>query len=331
LHRLARIVLTTLLLFFFVYPWMGLAAESGPKSHKVGVLIFSQSFMPAYQGFKEGLERLGYHEGENIHFDVQVIGMDMSRVPELGNRFKEGRYDLILTTTTPITRAVQRQNLEGGVPVIFTMVASPLRSKLVASLKRPGGSISGISHIAFEILPRRLMLFKTAFPDMRRVALFFNQKEEFLQGHVEQYLSSVAQELGLELMEIHVAGGSELEMASQSLSRADFDGIFMLPDPGSVALLGQLNALARRERLPLMVVDNNLLARAGVMGYSPGFYDVGVQAADMAHAVFQGADIGSLPVQNPERIRLVVSMREIIKLGLTVSEKILSQADEIIR
>jgi len=331
LNRLIRIVLTPLLLFFFVYPQVGLAAESGPKPRKVGVLIFSQSFMPAYQGFKEGLERLGYTEGGNIHFDVQVIGKEMSRVPELVSRFKEEDYDLILTTTTPVTQAVQRQNQGEGIPVIFTLVANPLRSKLVTSLKRPGGSISGISHIAFEILPRRLMLFKTAFPDMRRVALFFNQQETFLQGHVEQYLNSVAEELGLELVEIHVAGGSELEAVSQTFSRADFDGIFMLPDPGSVALLGQLNALARRERLPLMVVDNNLLARAGVMGYSPGFYDVGGQAADMAHAMFQGAEVGSLPVQNPDRIRLVVSMREVRKLGLTISEKILSQADEIIR
>ena len=329
MSRLIRIVLTPLLLFFFVHLQIGLAAETGPKPHKVGVLIFSQSFMPAYQGFKEGLERLGYTEGENIHFDVQVIDKEVSRVPELVSRFKEGRYDLILTTTTPVTRAVQSQNLR--MSVIFTLVANPLRSELVASLKRPGGNISGISHIAFEILPRRLILFKTAFPDMRRVALFFNQKEAFLQGHVEQYLSGVAEELGVELVEIHIASGSELEALSQTLSRADFDGIFMRPDPGSVALLGQLNALARRERLPLMVVDNSLLAKAGVMGYSPGFHDVGVQAANMAHAVFQGADIGSLPVQNPDHIRLVVSMREVRRLGLTISEKILSQANEIIR
>ena len=298
---------------------------------RIGVLLFSDSFRPAFEGLRDGLAELGFTEGATIRFDVHDLQRDPGRLPELQGRFRSKPVTLVFTTTTPVAQQMQRLDPDHSLPLVFTAVSSPLNSGIVDSLRHPGKNTTGVSHISFETLPRRLMLFKTAFPAMRRVAVFFNPREAFLQGHLERYLSRAAAEAGVELVQVPVSGAEEMRRQVERLDRSRIDGIFMLPDPTSVALLDQLQSLASRERLPLMVVDNSLLSRAGVIAYSPAFYDVGRQAAGMVAAILRGARAGSLPVQNPRRIRLVVSMREANRLGLRPSDEILAQADEIIR
>lgn len=311
-------------------PAPGVDAEA-VETPQVAVLLFSSSFRPAFDGLRDGLAGLGFEAGRSIQFDVHDLRRDLDQMPTLLQRFQRRTVDLVFTTTTPVVQRVQALDPEHALPLVFTLVSSPLNSGIVASLRHPGSNTTGISHISFETLPRRLLLFKTAFPGIKRIAVFFNPNEPFLHGHVERYLERAADEIDVELVQVPVADASEMERQVERLDRSQIDSIFMLPDPTSVALLDQLQALSVRERLPLMVVDNSLLERAGVMAYSPAFYDIGRQAAGMVASVLQGADAGSLPVQNPRRIRLVVSMKEANRLGLRPSDEILAQADEIIR
>ena len=317
------------LVLCLLLPLAGVAAPPPPP--RVGVVLFSATFRPAYLGLRDGLAGRGLVDGRQVTFDVEDLQADPGRLPALMQRLRQRGVAVIVTTTTPVARRLQALNREQALPLVFTMVASPLQSGLVDSLRRPGRHTTGISHIAFETLPRRLILFKTAFPGLRRVALFYDPEEPFLQGVIERYLDRVAAELGIELVKLPVHDRAAMQRESERLTRADIDGIFMLPDPRSVAMLDQLQALASRERLPLMVVDNSLLPRAGVMAYSPAFYEVGRQAAGLVAAILGGADAGSLPVQNPLHVRLVVSMKEARRLGLRPSDEILAQADRIIR
>lgn len=309
-------------------PWVG-AGEAGIP--QVAVLLFSSSFRPAFDGLRDGLADLGFDAGRSIRFDVHDLQRDLERIPALLRRFQRRPVDLVFTTTTPVVQRVLALDREHSLPLVFTVVSSPLNSSVVASLRHPGNNTTGISHISFETLPRRLRLFKTAFPGMQRVAVFFDPNEPFLHGHLERYLKQAADEIGVELVRVPVSDARQMERQAKRLDRSQIDGIFMLPDPTSVALLDQLQDLAVRERLPFMVIDNSLLERAGVMAYSPAFYDVGRQAATMVAAILRGTDAGSMPVQNPRRIRLVVSMKEADRLGLRPSDEILAQADEIIR
>ena len=105
----------------------------------------------------------------------------------------------------------------------------------------------------------------------------------------------------------------------------------MLPDPLSVAHFKELLELSHRLKIPLMVIDNMLLQRGGVMGYSPDFYGVGVQAATIVDQIFKGTAPGDISVQNAEKVNLVISLKEVRKLGLEISDDILLQADEVLR
>ncbi|MEA3240898.1 MAG: ABC transporter substrate-binding protein [Pseudomonadota bacterium] len=312
----------------------GMAAESDSKSsptRKVGIIVYGAPFLKSADGFRAGLAAAGYREGVEVQYSVHNVNKNRGSVPILVQEFLQHHYDLILAVTTPVAAEVKKATQGSNIPVLFTTVADPLKSNILVSLSKPGGNVSGVSHISFPLMMKRLLLFAEAFPSMKRVAVLHNPEEKFLAGPLEQFKKLVSTETGIKIVNIQVRNAREMKSACERLSRNDVDGIFMVPDPLPMAMFGELLACSRREKLPLMVIDNILLAKGGVIGYSPDVYDVGFQAAGMAVHIFQGAEVGNLPVQNPDKVKLVVSLKEVKALGLTPSRDIVRRADEVIR
>ncbi len=302
------------------------------RPYRVGVIALSRPFLRVFAGFWDGLTAAGYRSGFDVTFSLNDLHKDRRLIPALVQRFAAEKYDLILTMTTPVTKGVlAARQTAGNVPVLFTCVADPLGSGVVKSLRQPGNGISGISHISFQLQAKRLSLFAEAFPAMRRIAVFYNPGEKFLQGKILPVIEPVARLLGREIVKFTVRDQHQMQAACRRLSRQTVDGIFMVADPLPVSNFSLLVKASRRERLPLMVIDNTLLSRGGVMGFSPDFYDVGRQVAAMAAHVFQGVDPGRLPVQNPDQVKLVVSLKEAGRLGLRVDRSIILLADQVVR
>jgi putative ABC transport system substrate-binding protein len=310
---------------------MAESASGASSMRKVGVIVYGEPFLKSFEGFRDGLAAAGYQEGVDVKYSVHNINKNRESVTVLVQEFVQHDYNLILAVTTPVAMAVKQATRGRKIPVLFTTVADPLGSRMVDSLKQPGGNISGVSHISFPLMMKRLLLFQEAFPNLKRVAVFHNPEEKFFEGHIARFFKMASTDTGIKIVDICARNCKEIKTACERLSRVDVDGIFMVPDPLSMAMFGDLLACSRREKLPLMVIDNMLLAKGGVMGYSPDVYDVGFQAAGMVVQVFHGVKVGSLPVQNPDEVKLVVSLKEARALGLAISRDILWRADEVIR
>ena len=312
----------------------GMAAEPVSRSspmRKVGIIVYGPPFLKSADGFRAGLAAAGYREGVEVDYSVHNVNGNMGSVPILVQEFVQHHYDLILAVTTPVAREVKKATRGRDIPVLFTTVADPVGSKIVDSLAAPGGNISGVSHIAFPLMMKRLLLFAEAFPSMKRVAVLHNPDNRCHVGPLKQFKKLVSTETRIKIVDIQVHNAREMKSACKRLSRTDVDGIFMVPDPLPMAMFGELLACSRREKLPLMVIDNVLLTKGGVMGYSPDIYEVGYQAAGMAAKVFAGVKAGRLAVQNPDTIKLVVSLKEAKLLDLPISRDLVRRADEVIR
>jgi len=314
----------------FLSGFGGAVAGERPMK-KVGVIVYGAPFLKSFEGFRAGLEAAGYPEGIAVEYSVHNIARHRERIPELVQEFIQHHYDLILAVTTPVAQEVKKATEGQKIPVLFTTVSSPLESHLVVSLEKPGGNITGVSHIAFPLMMKRLLLFVEAFPALERIGVFYNPEEMFLKNQLGQFFKLVSTETKVKIVKIQVRNCQEMENACKQLSKADVDGLFMIPDPLTMAMFEDLLSCSRREKLPLMVIDNTLLHKGGVMGYSPDVYAVGFQAAAMAARIFHGANPGNLPVENPDQIKLVVSLKEARTLGLSISRDILRRADEVIR
>ena len=335
-----------ILVVSLIYGCSGPAFGSGPVAgdheaapRRVLVLAYARPFFKAADGLKDGLRHLGLRPGREVVFAIHELNRDLGRITALlpkKDGLPENSWDLVFTITTPVTQAVkkivEKQGLQ--IPVVFTVVADPQGSGIVGDLRRPGGWFSGVSHSSLELLPQRLLLFKDAFPKMHRLLVFFNPDEEISRRSYDcSLLHRAARDCGVELVARRVRNGGELKRQCAQLRArpGSVDGIFMLPDAFSVAHYDSLLKLSRDLKLPLMVIDNMLLERGGVIGYSPDFYDVGIQSAVIVKHILDGIQPGEIPVQNADRVKLVVSLREARSLGLKPSSEILLRADEVLR
>ncbi len=309
---------------------MVVPAQAADKT-QIAMIAFDTPFLAACRGLRDGLAQLDLVEGRDVVLTEYNLENDQSRLSPLICELAAKKVDLVFAVTTPVALQVRDEAEKYNIPVIFTVVADPVGSGIVTSLRQPG-TMSGISHIAFELVPKRLLLFKDAFPGLRKVAVFYDPGQKGLSRNRDNHeLMAAAREAGVELVEFHVRDKDQMIRACAAITGKIVDGIFMVPDTIATAFFDQMLELSRREKLPLMVIDNLLLAKGGVMGYSPDFYDVGFQAANMIRCVMSGIEPGKLPVQNPDQIKLVVSLKEINRLGLTISQEFLTGADEILR
>ncbi len=336
-QRRHRLLLVAVLLLL---PGAGVAkpgASSG-RVYRITVLAYARPFLPAAEGLQQGLRELGLQSGRDIVYDIYTLDRGLERVEPLLAAACRQRSDLIFSITTPVSRKLKEAMTEAGaacrMPVIFAVVADPLGSGIVADLRHPGGNFTGVSHCSLELLPQRLLLFKQAFPAMRRVVVFFNPDEEISKRSYEyRLLHRAARDCRLELLVRKVRSQRELKLCCRRLQERSVpvDGIFMLPDAFSVSHFKSLLNLSRTLKVPLMVIDNTLLRQGGVMGYSPDFFAVGRQAAVLVKQIFAGISPGEIPVQNADRVKLMVSLREARRLGLTINSELLMRADAILR
>jgi len=326
-----------LLVVCFGFPAAALTAAPDnvrTKIRHIAVIAFADPFLKSYSGLRSGLQNLDYKLDEDLVFSVHSVERDITRVAPLIKKYAAADFDLIYTVTTQVTREAQDciKKSRINIPIVFTVVADPVGSGIVTSLRHHDTGITGISHVSKELLPQRLLLFKKAFPQIKRLAVFFDPEKEIAGSSLKQpCMQSLTRDLGVEMVALPACDQGEMRHRCEGLTTADVDAIFMLPDALSVACFPCFLQLSRRLQIPLMVIDNMLLRQGGVMGYSPDFYAVGVQAADLIDQIFKGISPGDIAVQNPEGVKLAVSLKEVRALNLHLSEDILLQADEVLR
>lgn len=327
--RIMNIIAPALVLLFLLF-----SASPAAAGKKIAVISFAESFLEFYEGLHSGLERIRGSATNELKFVVRSLDGDPSRINEVMAGIESEDCNLIYAITTPVNKVLQnfQKAQRNPLPVVFVAVADPLGSGLVADLRCPGGNATGVSHVSIELLPQRLLLFKKAFPALRRVAIFFDPKVDISSRCFEdRQLWQAAADSGLALQAYRVSSLAELREGFAALGRQACNGLFMIADPLSVVLFQEIVSFSRQLKLPLMVLDNRLLVQGGAMAYSPDFFDVGFQSAMIVEEILQGAVVGKIPVQNPDRVRLVVSLKEINALGLEFNEDILLRADEVIR
>jgi ABC-type uncharacterized transport system substrate-binding protein len=96
---------------------------------------------------------------------------------------------------------------------VFIVVPDPVEMKLVNSLARPGGNITGLTHIALELSAKRLAFFKDAFPNASRAALLVNANDQQgMRRYIDEYqVAAVA--LGMTIQPVEVRSLEDFEAA----------------------------------------------------------------------------------------------------------------------
>ena len=121
--------------------------------------------------FVQGLRELSWIDGRTVAIEVRWAEARPERFAEIAAEFVRLKVDIIVTTGSAALTAKQATLV---IPIVFGVANDPLGSGLVASLARPGGSVTGLSVQAPDLAGKRLELLREAVPGLRRLAILTN-------------------------------------------------------------------------------------------------------------------------------------------------------------
>src|SRR5712692_9882262 len=312
-----------------------LAAEAKQtgKVPRVGYLsVFSSSNpFPPSEAFWQGLHDLGWIEGQNIAIERRFAEGKAQRLPDLAVELVRLRVDLIFAETTPAARAVKQATTT--IPIVFSPIADPIGSGLVANLARPGGNITGITFMAPELGGKRLELLKQAVPGMIRVGVLSHPgdpSEATVKSVLEQ-TEAAARALGVQPLRLEAQGPNDFDRAFAAISRERVGGLILIPSAMFIDERRRVVNLMVKGRLPAMFYFREFADVGGLMSYGPNFRELFRRAATYVDRILKGAKPADLPVEQPTKFELVINLKTAKALGLTIPPSLLSRADEVIQ
>jgi putative ABC transport system substrate-binding protein len=296
------------------------------RVRRIGILVPSAYGAGMVVAFSKRLGALGWVEGRNLTIEVRNGEAHLGRLPMLAAELVRLKVDLIVTVTTPATRAVKAA--AGTIPVVFAWVGDPVASKFVASLARPGGTVTGLSIIAAEVAPKQFELLKALVPGLARVAQLHDPK--YMGGPLNATYIEAAARAGIALIPVVASTAAELEPAFAAAVRERAGAMVIPPRPLHSDQNERIVQLAKQFRMPCAAQTREFPAAGGLVSYGSDLNDGFLRTATYVDKILRGAKPSDLPVEQADRFELVVNRRTATELGLTIPQVVLLQATEVI-
>ncbi len=285
---------------------------------------------PYWQAWIEGLRERGYLEGQNLVLECRWTEGREERAPTLAAELVSLKIDLLAVYGTVQVRAAKQAT--SAIPILMVGVIDPVRRGLVASLARPGGNVTGLTHTAgVEIVGKYLGLLKEAVPKVSHVAVLRHLGATPGPSMFQEERDATARALGVALRPYEVRGPEELAGVITAMTKAGDEALLMEPDPFWEAHRQRVVDLVAESRLPAVYPWRNFVEAGGLMSYDVNRRDIVRRLGLYVDRIFKGAKPGDLPVEQPTKFDLVINLKTAKALGLMIPQSLLMRADEVIQ
>jgi ABC-type uncharacterized transport system substrate-binding protein len=307
-------------------------AQTGERMRRIAVLMaYAESDSEAQAwiaAFREGLGKLGWTEGRNIHLDVRWATGERVGIERFAKELVATSPQLILASTTPATAALLQHTRT--IPIVFALVSDPVGSSFVASFARPGGNVTGFTTMEPTMAGKWLELLKEIAPRVTRVAFLFNPASA---PYIDFYLTPVkaaAPSFAVDVISAPVHSLAELEGIIAAQAREPNGGLLLWSDAFMSAHRAEITSLLGRYRLPA-VSPFRIFTEAGALAsYGSAPVDNFRRTASYVDRILKGEKPSDLPVQAPVTFELVVNLKTAKSLGLDVPVHLQQRADAVI-
>jgi putative tryptophan/tyrosine transport system substrate-binding protein len=305
------------------------AADAQPAVQvpRIGVLE-SNSTSTRLVSFKQGLQERGYVEGKSIVFEYRWADGKVAEFSRLAADLARLKVDVIFAGTTPAALAARDATIT--IPIVFAIVADPIGVKLVSSLPRPGGNVTGLTTNNIEVAGKRLEILKEMLGGkVSRVAVLFNPADAS-NVLALQAIEESARKLRATVRPFPAKGPEDFAGAFSAMASERIDSVLVAAGVLTLAHAGDIAELATGTRLPVMYGTREFVEAGGLVSYSASFADNYRRAATYVDKILKGAKPADLPVEQATKFEFVINLKTAKALGLTIPQSVLLRADEVI-
>ena len=297
---------------------------------RVGILspVTESGMRDWWNGLKQGLERLGYIEGQNIEFIWRFADGRFERLPNLAAELAELEVDVIVPATPPAIHAAK--SASSTIPIVFPLGSDPVETGLVSSLERPGGNVTGMATMSRLQSQPRIALLRECMPAARRVALIRHSANAALELQVDASRKAVPEQ-EFEIVALDFAIAEEIEAAFKAAGEQRIEVILPLSDPMALANADRIAAFSLQYRIPVVSPFREITEAGGVLSYGPDLSMLFRRSASLIDQILKGARPGDLPIGKPNEFELSANLKAARVLDVAIPVSILSRATHVIQ
>jgi putative ABC transport system substrate-binding protein len=277
--------------------------------------------------FTQALADLGWTVPRNVRMDLRWAGGDIKRIGALAQELIGSQPDIILTSSTPATVAVQRETRT--IPIVFASAADPVAIGIVARLDRPGGNVTGFASHEASLGGKWLELLSEIAPGLKRTAIMFNPDTASASVYVASF-EMAARSLNIEPIIAPIHSDVEIEAAISKLGREPGGGLIVRAEVFAFAHRAPIILAAAQNNVPAVYLQSDFVRDGGLLSYGVDLIDNWRRATSYVDRILRGAKPAELPVQLPTKFEMVLNLKTAKALGLRVPLTLQAIADEII-
>ncbi len=294
------------------------------KTIAVTQIVEHPSLNAIRDGLKEELAASGFEADKTLNWRWESAQGSPSTATQIAKKFAGEAPDVIVAISTPSAQSAIAAAPK--LPVIFSGITDPLSAKLVTNLQQPGGLVTGVSDLA--PIAQHLDLIQKITPTTKRIGILYNAGESNSVSQV-QLFKSAATAKNITLVEATVSNSSEVATAAKSLV-GKVDSIYIPTDNTIVSALEAVLQVGIANKLPIYAGDIDSVDRGAIATLGFNYKDVGKQTGKMVVRVLKGEKPGSIAVETPSQLNLVINTKAAKQMGVTIPDSILKTAQKVI-
>lgn len=321
--------LRLLMLSILVAAWIAPVTMAQDKEiSKLGLLGLTEREC-GNQPLRTGLRELGYLEGENLVIDCRDGGGRIEGLRRAAEELARGKPDVIVALTHLTADAAYAATRT--IPVVFIASSDPVFCGFAASLRHPGGNMTGLTYYSGELNAKRLELLKAVAPGVQRVAILNSvYKSKSVSTVYVRDIAAAAKTLGLTIRVFLTPEGDDYEHTFDEIVEWKADAVYPLPTIVFAYEAQQIADLAKWHNLPTVHWYKPYVAMGGLMAYGVEYPELQQRAAGYVDKILKGSSPADLPIEQPTQYELLINRETADELGLSIPQTIALRADRII-
>ena len=310
--------------------WPLAARAQQPATPVVGFLSSrsAEDSARSVAAFRQALATAGYVEGRNVTIEFRWAEGQYDRLPALAAELVGRRVDVLVAVGgNQAPRAAKAAT--STIPIVFGTGEDPVKESLVPSINRPGANMTGATFFTALLEAKRLGLLRELVPKAEVIALLIKQNSSFSQGQAKD-VQEAGRDLGQRVVVLNGGSDADIDAAFASFAQHQAGALLVGADPFFNVRRDRLIALAARHAVPAIYQFRDYPLAGGLMSYGASISDLYQQVGVYVGRILKGDKPADLPVMLPTKFELVINLKTAKALGLTVPDKLLALADEVI-